>query len=81
LSIANRLVAQAGVQPWRMAVADYLSAARADGPVLEGRRVEACWDPALAEVMERHGVGVHEEAVLPDLLVELGSDQQTAPQP
>ncbi|HEU4675829.1 MAG TPA: TIGR02679 family protein [Motilibacteraceae bacterium] len=74
LSIANRLVAQVGVQPWRMAAADYRAAARPDGPVLEGRRVEASWDRALAEAMDRGGVAVHEEAVLPDLLAELGPD-------
>ncbi|MGN6334016.1 MAG: TIGR02679 family protein [Motilibacteraceae bacterium] len=81
LAIANRLVGQVGVRPWRMAASDYLAAVRPDGPVLEGRRVEACWDPALAEAMAGHAVAVHEEAVLPSLLGELAEERTDGRRP
>lgn len=68
LAITNRLVVQAGVRPWRMTAADYLAAARPDGPPLVGVPVEATWDPGLASAMRRRGVVVHEEAVLDSLV-------------
>lgn len=68
VAITNRLVAQAGVRPWRMTAADYLAAVRPDGPPLVGLPVEATWDPGLAAAMRRRGVVVHEEAVLDSLV-------------
>jgi hypothetical protein len=70
LAIANRLVDAAGVQPWRMTTRDYREA-----PAmlrLSGRPVCARWDPTLSEAMAERGLAVHEEAVLPALLGQLG---------
>jgi hypothetical protein len=68
LAIVNRLVERLGVEPWLMDAAAYRDAARRSGLELAGDPVPAVWDPALAPAMERLGVAVHEEAVLPVLL-------------
>jgi uncharacterized protein (TIGR02679 family) len=67
IAIANRLVADAGVRPWRMRSADYESAAGPGLPLI-GDPVEPVWDAELGAAMRHHGVAVHEEAVLPVLL-------------
>ncbi len=71
IAIANRLVATAGCEPWRMGAADYLAGVGVDGLPLEGPAVRPSWDPALGEAMRRAGVAVHEEAVLAALLSSL----------
>jgi uncharacterized protein (TIGR02679 family) len=71
IAIANRLVAEAGVQPWLMNATDYLAAATR-GPAtlaLTGAPVPASWDSQLGDAMARFGVAVHEEAVLDAILV------------
>jgi uncharacterized protein (TIGR02679 family) len=70
IAIANRLVAEAGTQPWLMRASDYQTAARSGQSVLEltGTPVVASWDPALSTTMADLGVVVHEEAVLDGLL-------------
>lgn len=68
VAIANRLVAEAGVRPWRMGAGEYLAAL--DGPrlPLTGTPVEPVWDSELGAAMRHHAVAVHEEAVLEGLL-------------
>jgi uncharacterized protein (TIGR02679 family) len=68
IAIANRLVAEAGVEPWRMGAAEYVDAVGSGGLPLTGAPVEPSWDPELGAAMRHHGVAVHEEAVLADLL-------------
>lgn len=68
VAIANRVLQRTGAQAWLMTRADYLRAVRPDGPELVGRMVSASWDPTLAEAMHTQGRGVHEEAVLTQLL-------------
>jgi uncharacterized protein (TIGR02679 family) len=71
IRIANELVARIGVRPWRMSAAEYEQAAGGGMISLEGRRVEAVWDPSLATVMASAGVAVHEEALIDTLLDDL----------
>ncbi len=66
--IANRLVAEVGVMPWRMGADDYTAALGTSGLPLAGSSVEPSWDPELGAAMRHHGVAVHEEAVLAELL-------------
>ncbi|MGH3568573.1 MAG: TIGR02679 family protein [Pseudonocardia sp.] len=71
VAIANRLIAEVGVVPWRMGAGDYLAAL---GPVrlpLSGAPVDPVWDAELGAAMRHHGVAVHEEAVLEKLLTAL----------
>jgi hypothetical protein len=56
--------------PWRMAGADYLSAA-GSGPVLIGVPADTPWDPPLREAMRLGGRAVMEERLLDDLLTDL----------
>jgi uncharacterized protein (TIGR02679 family) len=70
LAIANRLVATAGVKPWRMAAADYERGLTGATLPLVGASVDPVWDGELGAAMRHHGVAVHEEAVLPDLIGE-----------
>lgn len=71
VSIANRLIAEVGVHPWRMAADDYLAALGPSRPPLVGPPVTPDWDGALGAAMCQHGVAVHEEAVLDELLTAL----------
>ncbi|MFC5993500.1 TIGR02679 family protein [Pseudonocardia hispaniensis] len=68
VAIANRLIAEAGVVPWRMGAGDYLGALGRARLPLAGAPVEPAWDAELGAAMRHHGVAVHEEAVLGDLL-------------
>jgi uncharacterized protein (TIGR02679 family) len=68
VAIANRLVAESGVTPWRMGAADYLGALRGPRLPLSGTPVEPVWDAELGAAMRHHGVAVHEEAVLEGLV-------------
>jgi uncharacterized protein (TIGR02679 family) len=72
VAIANRLVAEVGVVPWRMGADDYTAALEPSGLPLTGASVEPRWDPELGAAMRHHGVAVHEEAVLRALLDGLG---------
>lgn len=69
VAIANRLVDDVGVRPWRMGAADYLAALRGPRLPLQGVPVEPVWDTELGAAMRHHGVAVHEEAVLDGLLL------------
>jgi uncharacterized protein (TIGR02679 family) len=76
------LLAEVGVPeafaPWRFGAADYRRAlassgsAGATGAPLGGTPVPTPWDLGLAPAMAEAGVAVEEEAVLDDLLAELG---------
>jgi uncharacterized protein (TIGR02679 family) len=74
VAIAGRVLAL-GADPWRMSAADYRAAAAlldADHAVaLTGNAVPTPWDSALAQTMTAHGLAVHEEFVLSDLLADL----------
>lgn len=75
IAIANRLVGEVGVRPWLMNAADY-EAAVGEAPAgaeLVGEPVEASWDAALTSAMARHSVAVHEEAVLGEILANMGT--------
>jgi uncharacterized protein (TIGR02679 family) len=74
ITIANRLVAEAGVVPWRMGVDDYLGALGQARLPITGAPVEPVWDAELGSAMRHHGAAVHEEAVLGELLAALGND-------
>ncbi len=77
VAIANTMIGGRGCVPWRFGAGEYESAlARlAPGvgrlPALEGRPVEACWDPDLTPTMSRAARVVHEELLLDDLLADL----------
>jgi uncharacterized protein (TIGR02679 family) len=72
LRIAERIVTDTKARPWRMTADDYLAALANGNPglPLEGPPTSATWDPALTEAMAEHGVALHEEALLPDLVDE-----------
>jgi uncharacterized protein (TIGR02679 family) len=77
--IAAAITSRFRAIPWRFRAADYLAAVNGvDGsrgrlPLLDGQPAPTPWDPALAEAMTRAGLVVEEEAVLADLLTDLGS--------
>lgn len=74
LRIANGLRQSLPLSPWRFGAADYRRARQAgmDGPRLTGEPVSVPWDEELPKAMAEHGVAVEEEAVLEDLLGDLG---------
>lgn len=73
LTIANLVLRRLGALPWRLRAEDYEAACRAGGLPLLGSRVEASWEPRLAQAMQHAGIAVHEEAVVESLLEELGA--------
>lgn len=74
LRIAAALLRRVPWTPWRYTAADYLAAVHTlpAGPPLTGVRAEASWDPELPDALQEAGVRVEEEAVLGDLLSDLG---------
>jgi uncharacterized protein (TIGR02679 family) len=74
VAIAGRIIA-AGAAGWRISASDYeYAVSRLDADyaaALSGIVVRTSWDPALALAMLAHGLAVHEESVLPDLLADL----------
>ncbi|MFH9864075.1 DUF2399 domain-containing protein [Streptomyces sp. NPDC017202] len=72
--IATALARNVPWRPWRYGAADYRAAvAAADrAPDLTGPSAATPWDPALAAALVEHGVRVEEEAVMDDLLADLG---------
>ena len=71
LAIGNFVMGSFAAVPWRFGAADYRAAAFGVERELSGRRVEASWDPALAEALAKRGTAVHEEAVVETLLADL----------
>lgn len=70
LGIANRLIAEHGVEPWRFSTQDYRNAPA--GAPLSGLPVTASWDPELSAAMRERGTVLHEEQVIASLLDDLG---------
>jgi uncharacterized protein (TIGR02679 family) len=72
VGIVNGLLERYGnsARPWRMGRADYL-ALPAGPPLRTDRRRETPWEPVLASAMVSRGVAVHEESLLPELLIDL----------
>lgn len=70
IQIANRLFTTLPIRSWRFDATDY-NAAPSYGHPLTGRRIEAVWDPALAETMTTTGKAVEEEIVVDDLVGDL----------
>jgi uncharacterized protein (TIGR02679 family) len=74
VSIAGCVMHQ-GAATWRMSAGDYIRAVAAldadQAIALTGRSVPTPWDPGLAAAMSAHGLAVHEEFVLSDLLDDL----------
>lgn len=74
MAIAGRVLG-VGARPWRLSAGDYEEAMDSLPPVhalsLQGLPVPTPWDPHLATAMSRHGVAVHEESLLNQLLGDL----------
>jgi uncharacterized protein (TIGR02679 family) len=80
--IAAAVLGRFPARPWRFRAADYLAAtaARPNGlPPLEGRPSPTPWDPALTVAMTAAGLVVEEEAVLAELLSDLGPAARSGP--
>ncbi|MFG2409800.1 TIGR02679 family protein [Streptomyces brevispora] len=79
LRIAAALLRRVPWSPWRYTAADYRAAVRTlpAGPRLAGARCDAPWDPELPDALEQSGVRLEEEAVLNDLLSDLGRGRPT----
>ncbi len=77
VAIAGRIIAGGAVH-WRMSAADYRGAVAgldSDHAVaLTGKAVATPWDPALASAMATHGLAVHEESLLHDLVTDLAGE-------
>ena len=73
LVIAGQVLAN-GDAPWRYDASAYRAALVGGVPTLSlrGEPVTATWDPALTTAMIASGRAIHEEAVLGDLLADLG---------
>ncbi|MFB7598570.1 TIGR02679 family protein [Streptomyces sp. NPDC056160] len=73
--IAEALARKVPWRPWRYTAVDYRAAvvtAGAEAPDLTGPPAATPWDPALAVALAECGVRVEEEAVLDELLTDLG---------
>lgn len=78
IDMTNQLRARYQAEPWRMTAADYLGGVRADSDhaQLSGKRQDTCWEPELAEAMERENRAVYEEAVTDVLLADWSYESQ-----
>ncbi|MEA2693905.1 MAG: hypothetical protein QOJ16_3292, partial [Acidobacteriota bacterium] len=76
LRIASGLRESLPFTPWRFGAADYRRAlaAGAEGPPLTGEPVVVAWDADLPAAMAAAGVAVEEEAVLDELVGDLGPE-------
>jgi uncharacterized protein (TIGR02679 family) len=74
VAIAGRVIAL-GATPWRMLAVNYQNAvATLDAEhavALTGKPVPTPWDPALASAMAVHGLAVHEESIVDELIADL----------
>lgn len=71
ISIANALLSRFAMRPWRMAATDLEGCAHLAGKPLEGKPIDALWDPCLRATMERRGQALHEEQQIEALLADL----------
>lgn len=76
LRIAGGLLRSLPLAPWRFGAADYRRAVEsgAAGPPLAGEPAAAPWDAELATAMASIGLAVEEEAVLEELVADLGRE-------
>ncbi|MFB7631120.1 TIGR02679 family protein [Streptomyces sp. NPDC056149] len=74
LRIATTLLHRVPWHPWRYTTTDYRNAVAATplAPTLTGTPTAAAWDPDLPAALTELGVRIEEEAVLSDLLADLG---------
>ncbi|WP_328338314.1 TIGR02679 family protein [Streptomyces violaceus] len=74
LRIASALLRRVPWHPWRYTAADYRAAVAATplASPLTGTPTTAAWDPGLPAALTGLGVRIEEEAVLDDLLADLG---------
>jgi uncharacterized protein (TIGR02679 family) len=80
VSIANRVIKQTRCRTWLFDTATYRAAvtnAHGDLVPLTGSRVNAAWDPTLADAMAATGSAVHEELLLDHLLDHLADPRAT----
>lgn len=70
IAIANHVMRSFGARPWRFRSEDYRPEI---GFELKGPAVAAEWDASLAPKMSRTALGLHEEAVIQDLLADLSA--------
>ena len=70
ITIGNHVMRSFGAHPWRFRSEDYRPEI---GFPLSGPQVAAEWDPSLAPKMSQAGLGLHEEAVIEDLLTDLSA--------
>jgi len=79
LAIANTVTTRFGAVPWRYDRAHYERALRPGLATLTDRRIDARFDPDLADALGEHRRRVEEEAVLDDLLADLIADPPADP--
>jgi uncharacterized protein (TIGR02679 family) len=86
LRLAGGLRDRVDWRPWRydaeaytatVATATVATATTIGGP-LTGRPVDAAWDPALRPALERHGIRIGEQDVIPVLLADLAAGHAEA---
>jgi hypothetical protein len=82
MRIAAAVLGRFPARPWRFRAADYLAATGAlpNGlPPLEGHPSPTPWDPSLTVAMTAAGLVVEKEAVLAELLSDLGPLARSGP--
>jgi uncharacterized protein (TIGR02679 family) len=74
VGMAADAISRYGATPWKLGAGDYRRAVEMGAPAkeLKGRSRSTRWDPELAAEMSRAGLMVEEEAVITDLLTDLG---------
>jgi uncharacterized protein (TIGR02679 family) len=76
IRIANLLWHRYSLRPWRFDAQSYRDRLYCGSGALRGTPAVALWDADLSAAIERHGIRVEEEAVLPDLLSDLAGSAQ-----
>ncbi|WP_046471888.1 TIGR02679 family protein [Allosalinactinospora lopnorensis] len=79
IRIAAYVCAKTDARPWRMGRSDYLDAVRPEGRG-PGRITDAPWAPSLAPALREHAVAVPEEQIAADLLADLATAAEEAPE-
>jgi uncharacterized protein (TIGR02679 family) len=74
VEMAADAISRYGATPWKLGAGDYRRAVDVGAPAkeLRGRSRSTGWDPELAAEMSRAGLVIEEEAVITDLLADLG---------
>jgi uncharacterized protein (TIGR02679 family) len=71
ISIASALLSRFAMRPWRMSRDDLVAMANLPGKPLEGKPLDAGWDPRLRAALEARGRALHEEQLIETLLADL----------